>query len=1600
MVAAIAVALCGGVLASPAAAVVPAGNLVGDPGAEQGAATSSDTTVASPPAPWSNGGTNVTQVAYGAPGGFPTVGDSNAIAGGAAFFAGGPNTSAGFITQLINVTPTATEIDAGHIQATVSAALGGYANQNDTAQVRYTFKATSSSGDDGLDGTLLGPVTRSDRGDVTKLLVRDAAVSVPPGTRFITVELDTAREGSAPAGTYNDGYADNISITLRDTSVLPTNTSKPGMFGTPKPPNALTCSQGNWTASPTSYDFVWDRAPRSTTADSDPAWHAIDNATSAVYLVQQADVGSRVRCHVIAHNGAGMGEAVSRSLRVDLAAPVNATAPQVLGTPISQSNTLTCTTGEWSAGPEFTYQWLRDSQPIAGATSSTYTPAPTFNPSGPNFVNGDGNHQISCQVTATNDLGSAAATSAAVLVVDGPPRLTGDVTSSLDLSSPKPTGRKAACQTGTWADDYAALGTPAYTYEYQWLREDQPIPGATASTYSTTVEDLGRRIACRVTNTNPAGSRSAGSNGMLVPLPAGISDGTIYRAGGGLDGGNRYNPVNLMALSGEYTRAIGGLIAERSQKAVTAETSACRGRSGIATTAPSPGSLKFPVSDKTRCAILLHDATRVAVGGFGVQYNTGTCLLGKCPSLGFELAPIDPSRPPALDLELAARLAPVTPLRVLWDLNGDGHTDAECPGSAPVLRTMLLPGEWSVRAVIVSADSEPTGLYGSALQTFRHPQATNTFKGQLRASQPFVCKTSIDPPPDPETGPCVTEATIGRVRLSGNLCPINLRRIDDKDIEALPSDLKALIDAQGDQLGLDHSRTRYAAPEPFAAGRAFANVAAVDKTTAAAYTNTSAAITSFGAGSPPAALPKSLNEKLGDIPKFDVAKAQFALDQIYVSNGPMKVNGVTVDPLGDTAALMVPSDVGEALSTVKEMTVLARDAASSLGDIPLAAGGQLKAELPDLPKAPDGLLRQTNLDQLKQQLSDKLKGSLNLGPFELAGTADVKLQEDGTATLKAKAVLPFLRLSPGGPPISVDITIRGDLQGNVKLEGIKVGPVDAFLGGVKLEGLVIAYDSGGLSLQGSLLFPPVNDGLRINSFRLGPKGEFGELSVDYLAGTGKGISVGPGIFLTKLGGGVHMRPVAATDSLDANATVSVGPSTGGGCPTVGVNARLNVNFAPGGFFVDATGQVQLVCIPLVDIKFHADDSGLVTLDGRWDLSLGPVFIKGNIGVAVKLPNWMAEANVEGGVRDVPILGDVDVGVHVVLSNRGLAGCVSTFLGSGGAAVRFSNGRPPLTLPELIANIELFTGCDLKEFRTVGRRVASGAAAGSSSFAIPAGSRGVAVSLEGAGDAPRVTLRSPKGQVLDFTAAVDGRQIGNAYGTILEQEDRTVVLLKAPEAGTWTAEVAPGSPSIVRTRVAQVLAPAKVTGRVTGAGASRLLTYTVAPQDGQVVRLVEKASGASTVLRTVKGGGKGSIRFVTSEARSTRREIVAQVEQDGLPRETISVARFSAPNPTVGRPGRVRVRRSGTRAIVTWTAAALAKRYEVVTRSGDGGRMVLSPKPGARTVTVPQIAKGEGLIVGVTAISATGRRGKAGTARLAGSLQVGAQKKPKKPKKKK
>ena len=182
-------------------------NLIKNGGADLGPAVSDASSVVPSIPGWTQTG-SFTVVKYGAPGGFPDATISQATGGKTNFFAGGPSNPKSGATQVVNVTRYKAAIDAGKRTATLSGFLGGYASQADALAVTATFLGDAGQK---LGVLKIGPVGAAARNNVTTLLQKSQSKPVPKNTRSIEVKLTAART----SGSYNDGYADSLSLTLK-----------------------------------------------------------------------------------------------------------------------------------------------------------------------------------------------------------------------------------------------------------------------------------------------------------------------------------------------------------------------------------------------------------------------------------------------------------------------------------------------------------------------------------------------------------------------------------------------------------------------------------------------------------------------------------------------------------------------------------------------------------------------------------------------------------------------------------------------------------------------------------------------------------------------------------------------------------------------------------------------------------------------------------------------------------------------------------------------------------------------------------------------------------------------------------------------------------------------------------------------------------------------------------------------------------------------------------------------------------------------------------------------------------------------------------------
>jgi len=190
----------------PAAPPATPGNLLANPGAEQGTLAENDSAAPAPPRWRRTGG--FTSVRYGTVMGdiaFPSLEAAEALGAGDGFFAAGPSGPAS-ATQVIDVSGWAPEIDGrAGVSVRLSALLGGFRESPDQATVTASFLGPRGIR---LGRVALAAVTVAERANATMLMPRSASAPVPRLTRSVRVRLAAGPQG----GRYNDAYVDDVAL--------------------------------------------------------------------------------------------------------------------------------------------------------------------------------------------------------------------------------------------------------------------------------------------------------------------------------------------------------------------------------------------------------------------------------------------------------------------------------------------------------------------------------------------------------------------------------------------------------------------------------------------------------------------------------------------------------------------------------------------------------------------------------------------------------------------------------------------------------------------------------------------------------------------------------------------------------------------------------------------------------------------------------------------------------------------------------------------------------------------------------------------------------------------------------------------------------------------------------------------------------------------------------------------------------------------------------------------------------------------------------------------------------------------------------------------
>ncbi len=275
----------------------------------------------------------------------------------------------------------------------------------------------------------------------------------------------TATKSGAHSGTASSPTTDPVAKGVF------TSSAAPSVSGTPQVGVQLSASAGTWAPAAT-YAYQWF-------AGGSP----VAGAIASTFTPTAAQLGQRVRVKVtVTADGYSTVNVktdpstavVPGQFRVD-APPTIAGTPQV-------DHPLTASAGMWTPAGAVKLQWLADGSPIAGATSTSYTPTP------------DVLHQkLSVQVRV-NQTGYADAVATSATTDPVAPGTFLNTRAPAVVGVPQ-VGVALSADHGSW--------TPKATYAYQWQANGIDVTGATDATFTPRPQDLGRTITVKVLVSRP-----------------------------------------------------------------------------------------------------------------------------------------------------------------------------------------------------------------------------------------------------------------------------------------------------------------------------------------------------------------------------------------------------------------------------------------------------------------------------------------------------------------------------------------------------------------------------------------------------------------------------------------------------------------------------------------------------------------------------------------------------------------------------------------------------------------------------------------------------------------------------------------------------------------------------------------------------------------------------------------------------------------------------------------------------------------------------------------------------------------------------------------
>ena len=305
------------------------------------------------------------------------------------------------------------------------------------------------------------------------------------------------------------------------TSNVATLTVTPDVIITAQP-----ASQSVATGSAVTFNVVADKAPGVSATTISYQWRKngtdIAGATGTAFSLANAQA-SDAAAYTVTVTGTYNLPVTSAAATLSVGNAIPST-PAITSQPVDQiaaaGGTATFTVTASGLAP-FSYQWSHNSSPISGATSASLVLTNVQASDGGNY-----------SVVVSNGHGSAQSNVVSLSIQGG--NGGGEGAASVPAISQQPAGQTVlGGHDGSFS--VVASGSPSPTY--QWYFNDQPISGATGSTYTVTNAQSGNAGSYYVVATNSAGSATSAVAALAVVQSnfQGVYDGKLGSGGTGGD---------------------------------------------------------------------------------------------------------------------------------------------------------------------------------------------------------------------------------------------------------------------------------------------------------------------------------------------------------------------------------------------------------------------------------------------------------------------------------------------------------------------------------------------------------------------------------------------------------------------------------------------------------------------------------------------------------------------------------------------------------------------------------------------------------------------------------------------------------------------------------------------------------------------------------------------------------------------------------------------------------------------------------------------------------------------------------------------------------